>query len=77
MTDDGLRTLPPSRSSLDRRGLLPWPRYIPLAILLLAALVATGVGLVVKNQDPSAASGESTSLVSTLPGARHEEFAPV
>jgi hypothetical protein len=67
MTDDGLRTMPPSKAPLDRRGLLVWYRYIPLAILTIAVILAGGVGFVVKHQTPGATTNESAVPVRSLP----------
>jgi hypothetical protein len=67
MTDDGLRTMPPSKAPLDRRGLLTWYRYIPLVILTIAVILAGGVGFVVKHQTPAATTGESPLPARSLP----------
>jgi hypothetical protein len=67
MSDDGLRTMPPSQAPLDRRGLLVWYRYIPLAILAIAVILAGGVGFVVKHQAPAAVTGAPAVLERELP----------
>jgi hypothetical protein len=67
MSDDGLRTMPPSQAPLDRRGLLVWHRYIPLAILTVAVILAGGVGFVVKQQTPAAVTGAPAVAERSLP----------
>ncbi|CAD5993305.1 hypothetical protein [Agreia sp. COWG] len=67
MSDDGLRVMPPSQAPLNRRGLLVWYRYIPLAILTVAVLLAGGVGFVIKHQTPVASPAGASVLERSLP----------